>query len=240
MNESVVEDIFRHAFSHRSKATGKGGFFMKGEQKKIYSKYDDKIVLKIIPGHFATSQSHITHYLDMTTMKTRCSEAARVAKALAVRYELSTPVDTIVCLDGLEVIGAFLAENLSKAGVLSMNAHKTIYVVSAEFNSGGQMMFRDNLKPMIKGKNVVILIGSITTGATLNKAIESIIYYGGDISGVSAVFSAVSKIGGMDINALYSKNDIPNYESYKASKCPACQRKERVDAMVNSYGYSEL
>lgn len=213
---------------------------MKGNQVKIYAKSDDKIVLKVIPGHFATSQSHITHYLDMTTMKTRCSEASRVARALAVKYEITTPVDTIVCLDGLEVVGAFLAEELAKAGVLSMNAHKTIYVVPAEFNSSGQMLFRDNLQPMIRGKNVVILIGSITTGATLQKALESVLYYGGSISGISAVFSAVTKAAGLDINAIYYKNDVPHYESYKAKDCPACKRREKIDAMVNSFGYSEL
>ena len=101
---------------------------------KAYAKGDDKIQLKIIPGHFVTSQSHITHYLDMTTMKTRCAEASRIAKLLSARYETTTPVDTIICMDGLEVIGAFLAEELAKAGVLSMNAHKTIYIVTPEFN----------------------------------------------------------------------------------------------------------
>ena len=30
---------------------------------KVYASGDEKIQLKIIPGHFATSQSHITHYL---------------------------------------------------------------------------------------------------------------------------------------------------------------------------------
>ena len=163
-----------------------------------------------------------------------------MAKALAVKYEITTPVDTIVCLDGLEVMGAFLAEELAKEGVLSMNAHKTIYIVPAEFNSSGQMMFRDNLQPMIKGKNVVVLIGSITTGVTLQKAIESILYYGGTVNGISAVFSAVTKVAGMDINAVFYKSDVPNYESYKVKDCPACRRREKVDAIVNSFGYSEL
>lgn len=213
---------------------------MIGEQKKIYAKYDDKIVLKVIPGHFATPQSHITHYLDMTTMKTRCSEAARVAKALAVKYEITTAVDTIICLEGMEIVGAFLAQELSKAGVLSMNAHKTIYVVPTEYSAGGQIMFRDNIQPMIRGKNVVILIGTISTGGTLQKAIESILYYGGKINGISAVFSSVTRIAGMDINAVFYQGDIPHYESCKADKCPACKRGERIDAMANSYGYSEL
>ena len=72
---------------------------------KVYAKGDERIQLKIIPGHFVTSQSHISHYLDMTTMKTRCAEAARIAKLLSSRYETTTPVDSIICMDGLEVIG---------------------------------------------------------------------------------------------------------------------------------------
>ena len=65
---------------------------------------------------------------------------------------MDKPIDTIACLDGCEVIGAFLASELSRSGVLSTNAHKTIYVVTPEFNSNGQMIFRDNLKPEIYGK----------------------------------------------------------------------------------------
>lgn len=68
-------------------------------------------------------------------MKSRSSEARRIAQALAVNYEASIPIDTIVCMDGLEVIGAYLAEELSKAGVLSMNMHQTIYITSPDYNS---------------------------------------------------------------------------------------------------------
>ena len=79
-------------------------------------------------------------FLDITTMKSRSSEARRIAQALAANYEASIPVDTIVCMDGLEVVGAYLAEELTKAGVLSMNAHQTIYITSPEYNSVGQMI----------------------------------------------------------------------------------------------------
>ena len=207
---------------------------------KVYAKGDEKIQLKIIPGHFVTSQSHITHYLEMTTMKTRCAEASRIARLLSTRYETSTPVDTIICLDGLEVVGAFLAEELAKAGVLSMNAHKTIYIITPEFNANGQMLFRDNTQHMVKNRNVVILMGSITTGVTLQHCIGSILYYGGTITGVSAIFSAVNKIAGLDINAVYYRQDIPDYESFSADKCPLCKKREKIDAIVNGYGYSKL
>lgn len=87
---------------------------MEARMFKAYAKGDEKIQLKIISGHFITSQSHITHYLDMTTMKTRCAEAAQIARLLSAKYEATTPVDSIICLDGLEVVGAFLAEDWPK------------------------------------------------------------------------------------------------------------------------------
>lgn len=148
---------------------------MESRMFKIYAAQDQRIQLKIYPGHFATPQSHITHYLDMTTMKSRCSEAQRIAQALAVHYETSIPIDTIVCMDGLEVVGAYLAQELSKAGVLSMNAHQTIYITAPKYNSVGQMIFRDNIQMMIENKNILILNGSVTTGGTLTRAIESIL-----------------------------------------------------------------
>ena len=60
---------------------------------KIYARGDSRIQLKVIPGHFVTSQSHITHYLDLTTMKSRTAEAQNIAHELAANYEVSTPVD---------------------------------------------------------------------------------------------------------------------------------------------------
>lgn len=213
---------------------------MESNMFKIYARSDDHIQLKIYPGHFATPQSHITHYLDMTTMKSRCSEAQRIAHDLALNYEVSIPIDTIVCMDGLEVVGAYLAEELTQAGVLSMNAHQTIYITSPEYNSVGQMIFRDNIQMMIEGKNVLILSGSVTTGGTLNRAIESILYYGGKIRGIAAIFSAVNKVADMPVYSIFQQKDIPNYETYKSQDCPLCKKRQKIDAIVSSYGYSKL
>ena len=38
--------------------------------------------LRLAKGHFATSHSHINFYIDVTTQKTRLSEATAVAKEL--------------------------------------------------------------------------------------------------------------------------------------------------------------
>ena len=207
---------------------------------KVYSQYNNMLSVKIIPGHFATNHSHINYYMDMTTLKTRQSMAMSAAKGIVHEYVTSTIVDTIVCMDGTEVIGAYLAEELSAAGFMSMNAHQTIYVVSPEINSMGQLVFRDNLQPMIRNKHVLLLLATATTGRTIERALECIEYYGGSVAGVSALFSATDEINGHKIQSIFKKEDFPEYKTYPHDECPYCKAGPKLDAIVNSYGYMRL
>ncbi len=207
---------------------------------KIPSKAYRKINLKVVPGHFATTQSHINYYMDMTTLKMRHSEAMEVARAMAGEYQYSKPVDTIVCMDGCEIIGACLAEELSKNGIMSLNRHNSLYVVTPEFDGNGQMIFRDNLQPMVKNKNILLLLASATTGRTIARSLECIQYYGGIIQGISAIFSAAREIYGEPVHSIFSTEDLPDYQTYSPLECPYCKKKEKIDAIVNGFGYSEL
>ena len=110
------------------------------------------LFLRVAKGHFATSHSHINYYIDVTTQKARLSEAKAVAKELVAAYQHSTIVDTVLCLDGTQVIGTCLANELTKDGFANMNAHQTIYVITPEYTGGSQIILRDNLAPMVKGK----------------------------------------------------------------------------------------
>lgn len=210
------------------------------EIKKMVSKVHPDIALRVIPGHFVTPNSHVNYYLDMSMLKARQSEAQNVAKAMAEAYVSSTVVDTIVCLENSEVIGAYLAEYLTKSGVLSMNAHKTIYITSPETDTSGQMIFRENLQPMIREKHVLLLLATATTGNTMARAVDSIMYYGGTITGISAIFSAVNKVRNVQVNALYSISDIADYKMSQPEMCPMCREGKPVDAIANGYGYSKI
>lgn len=207
---------------------------------KVYSQYNNILSVKIIPGHFATNHSHINYYMDMTTLKTRQSMALAAAKSIVHEYVNSTVVDTIVCMDGTEVIGAYLAEELTAAGFMSMNSHKTIYVVSPEINSVGQMVFRDNLQPMIRNKHVLLLLATATTGRTIEQALECIDYYGGTVAGVSSLFSNADEINGREIHSIFKKSDFPEYQTFPHTECPYCKAGQKLDAIVNSYGYMKL
>ena len=207
---------------------------------RVSLKGNDKVVLKAIPGHFITPNSHVNYYLDMTTIKSRLSEASAAAEELSKRISPDTIVDTIVCMDGCEIIGAYLAEDLTKAGVISINYHKTIYITTPEVASTGQMVFRDNIQPMIKGKNILLLMASATTGQTLAKAIQALNYYGANISGISAIFSAANSSMGIEIKSLFTIKDLPDYKAYAPEGCSMCKDKKSIDAFANAYGYSKL
>jgi orotate phosphoribosyltransferase len=215
-------------------------FQMESRMFKVFSPADSKVVLKVIPGHFVTSHSHITHYVDLTTLQARQNEAEAAARLLARKYENNTAVDTIICLNGCEVIGAYLAQELTRNGIMCLNAHKTIYITAPEQDINGQMIFRDNSKIMVQGKNVLILSTSITTGVTLEKAITSVDYYGGKVQGIASVFSFISKAHGVEVNSIFGPKDLTGYASYDAKDCPMCKARQKIDAIVNGYGYSKL
>ncbi|MCI5900701.1 MAG: phosphoribosyltransferase [Lachnospiraceae bacterium] len=207
---------------------------------KIHSKVNNNVILRVIKGHFATTHSHINYFMDMTGLKSRLSEAKGAAHVLARKYETTTVVDTIVCIDGCEVVGAYLADALTQAGVMSLNQHQTIYVSTPEYHTGGQLIFRDNTQMMIRGKNVILLMANVTTGKTLDRALECIEYYGGKTVGIAAIFSVINVARGIEINCIFSEKDVPDYMTYEPERCPLCQENVKIDAMVNSYGYSKI
>ena len=221
----------------RELAAGRG-LHMETRTYKLMSATN--VPIKITPGHFATNHSHINYYVDTTTLRARQSEAQAAARALKGMYMYGTIVDTILCVDGTQVIGAYLAQELTQAGFMSKNAHKTIYIVTPEYNSNSQLIFRDNIRPMISGKNVIVLLADVTSGKTLAKCVEAIQYYGGTVQGVSALFSAVEDVCGYHINSVFTTRDLPDYQSSEFIDCPFCKQGKKLDALVNSFGYSKL
>ena len=210
-----------------------------GKEYKIRTKVPE-VFLRVRKGHFATTHSHINYYIDVTFQKTRRSEARDVARYLVRNFKNTTLVDTILCLDGTAVIGTCLAEELTASGFRSINTHNSIYVLEPEYNANSQMIFRDNVQPMIKGKNVLVLMASVTTGFTAKRSIEAIGYYGGQVAGIASIYSAVDEAGEYPVYSVYNISDLPDYASYDYRECPYCKAGKKIDALVNSFGYSEL
>ena len=206
----------------------------------VKSSLNSNLVITAFPGHFATRHAHNSHYLDITRMKHEHTMAREAAITLAQRYSYTNPVDTIVCMDGSEVIGAFLARHLANKDRFSVNSDKNINVVTPEFDHTGQLIFRDNLVPMVNGKNVLLLISTVKSGKTIARTLECVSYYGATVQGIATVFSTLEDVDGIPVYSLFTPADIPGYITSDSKQCPMCKAGQKITALANSYGFSQL
>ena len=210
-----------------------------GEAYRIETK-SPYLRLNIYRGHFATSHAHMNYYIDIASNKARLKEARAIAEVLGDYYRTSAVVDTILCLDNTEVIGACLAEILTAADLFSVNSGRDIYVLTPEYVSGSQLFFRDNTAPMIRGRSVLILAASVVTGYTAESAAEAIRYFDGRTAGICSIFAKIPECLGLPVHSVFNTKDLPDYMSGPAVTCPMCKRGEKITALVNSFGISAL
>lgn len=201
---------------------------------EIYSHVNREISVRIIPGHFATKHSHISHCIDMTKVKSQLDMAKAAAKILANSF-VATPVDTIITLERMKMVGSFMADELAHSGI---NHRQNIAVLTPEL-MGDKMILRDNFLPYVMNSHVLLLTASATTGQTINSGVEGISYYGGDPVGAATVFGGEFNCR-VPVVKLFGVEDIKGYSSYSPQDCPLCKKGVKVDAVVNSYGYSKL
>lgn len=197
------------------------------------------VSLRVAPGHFATRNSHTNYFIDVTGSRCSLRQAEAIATRLRAQLQ-STMINTIICMDNTRVIGTCLAQQLTKGGYRSMNSGEDIYLLRDNVYVDGKLIFRDNTHDMIRGKNVLILLASITTGGTVEQAMRTVHYYGGKVAGIASIYSYLEQIDGVPIVSLFHTSDLANYQSYPPENCPLCARGIEVDAIVDRYGYSTL
>lgn len=210
-----------------------------GQCQKIRSNSPD-LYLDIYKGHFATSHSHMNYYIDIASNKSNLRQANAVANALAEHFKYTTQIQTILCLDNTEVIGACLAGALTKSDRFNVNAGNDIFVLTPEHTAGSQLFFRDNTSSMITGKDMLILAASVVTGYTAQSAVEAIRYYGGNPVGVCAIFATIKECEAIPVCSVFDPNDLPGYLTSPAHNCPMCRNGEKITALVNCFGCSAL
>ncbi len=210
-------------------------------ERVIVSHRSPDVFIHATYGHFVTANAHINCYVGTSDIKHNHSVSTNAAMLLSSYYnERAIEIDTVLCLYETQALGAYLAHELSRPSMLSPTPNSEIYVLGSEYDSQGNMIFRDNLKRMIKEKRVLLLISCITSGKTIEKAMDTVKYYGGETVGISAAFSAKKEIMGIQVNSIFTPEDLPGYEIYDQHDCPLCAKGVPVDAIANGYGYSKL
>ena len=199
------------------------------------------VSLYVAKGHFATRNSHTNYFVDVTRQQSCLRDADAVAQQLVQRNLTNhILVDTILCMDGTRVIGTCLAQRLTQGGFRSINAGKEIYVLRENVGTNGKLIFRDNARPMLEGKNVLLLLASITTGGTVRKGMRCVSYYGGKTAGVASIYSHLKDVDGTPVISLFDTGHLQGYASYSPEECPLCKQGVEIDAVVDNFGYSKL
>ena len=198
------------------------------------------IALNVTPGHFTTNNAHTNCYLDVSELKSDTAVARDVAREIAIPYLSTTLIDTIVCMEKMEVIGAYLAQELAQDGTSVMNTGKSIHVVSPVNNAYGKLIFPDSAAKWINGKNVLILIATVSSGRSLGITIECVNYYGGNVMGVSALYRASEDKTGVSVNCLFTSESIPDYKLFKPADCEMCKKGEKLEGIISYEGYSKI
>ena len=64
--------------------------------------------------------------------------------------------------------------------------------------------------------------------------------YGGKVEGISVIFGAIDNIDGYPVHAVFDASSLPDFTLSDPDNCPNCKAGVKLDAVVNSYGYTEL
>lgn len=210
---------------------------MENKAFELFAKRNHKVSIRVIPGHFVTQHSHVNYCVDMTRIKSEARLARETAKLFAESFA-NVAVDTILTIDRMKMVGAFVAEELTNSSGINMN--QEIAVITPEFTADEKIILRDNLIPYVKNRHVLLLTATATTGITALDAIRGIRYYDGDPVGVATVFGGNFEIPGVPIKRLIVAEDLPGYSSYRPGECPLCAKNIKIEALINSYGYSKI
>jgi orotate phosphoribosyltransferase len=213
---------------------------MKQKAYKVSLEKNPVISMEVIPGHYTTGASHTTHYLDVSEMKSSSVVARDIARELALPYSSSIAVDTIVCMENTNVIGAYLAEELANNGIHAVSGSSNIHVISPLSNSLGHLSFQTSTIEYVTNRNVLLITATVAGGTSLDNALDCIAYYRGNVVGVSALFLAFPDRMEYAINALFTSEDIPGYEIQRSRHCAMCKAGVRLDALISSEGYTRI
>jgi orotate phosphoribosyltransferase len=206
----------------------------------VTSKKNPKVAVQVSSGHFATGSAHRNTYIDLFELTSSSSAAREAARELSQPYLASTPVDVIIYMDNTEILAAYLADELLKAGPGVLNQGGEILLVTPISKRDNLFIFHQNVQEKIRSKNVVLLVATMSTGATANQVIECLSYYGCKLVGISAIFNTFHETEGQKIHSLFTIEDIPNYAFYTPSECPMCREGRKIDAIINSEGFTRI
>lgn len=170
-------------------------------------------------SHFVgTSGRHMSIYVSKDKLLPHTAETFRVTQLIAETFK-DLDVDVVAA----PVVGGVILGNLV-AYHLSILQKKEILSVYAEKTPEGPMVFKRGYDLLVKDKKILIIDDVIATGFSVNKMIEAVRGFGGDIVAMGVIANRASKeVNGDTLGIPISwLCEIPA-ETYEEKDCPLCK-----------------
>ena len=58
--------------------------------------------------------------------------------------------------------------------------------------------------------------------------------------GIAAMFSTKDECAGFKVNSVFNPSDLHDYFSVPSHECPLCKEGKKIDALINSHGFSKF
>ncbi len=178
--------------------------------------------------HFVyTSGKHGSVYVNKDALFQHPKETVLICKIIAERYK-DKDIDAVVgpAIDGI-VLSQWTAYQLTKL------KKKEVLGLYTEKDINGNQIFTRGYDKLIKGKKVLIVEDTTTTGGSVKKVVKSVKKAGAKITGVCVMINRdPKKVTSETIGAPFFALSTLPLETFDSKKCPLCKKGIPVNSSV--------
>jgi len=172
-------------------------------------------------GHFiGVSGRHMSTYVTKDAFLPHTAKVSKIGKLFAQKFK-NKKIEIVIgpAVGGIP-LSQWTAYHLSK-----ISKREVLSVFTEKANDGDQILKR-GYDTLVKGKRILIVEDTVTSGSSIKKVIKAIKKAGGKIVSVCIMTNRDPKIvNAKNIGAPISALAVLNVPSYEANKCPLCKHK---------------
>ncbi len=174
-----------------------------------------------------TSGRHMSIYINKDNLLPHPAQTSRICRLLAERNE---DLDIELVASPI-VAGAILGHEVARH--LSEIKGKEILSAYADKTEEGPLVFKRGYDALIKGKKVLIIEDTVATGLSVNKMIDVVKKFGGQIQAMTVIVNRVPKeINSQTLGVAFSSLVEILADTYKEKACPMCKEAVPINTTV--------
>jgi len=165
-----------------------------------------------------TSGRHMSIYVNKDYLLPHTTETSRICELMA---EQNKHLDIDLVASPV-VAGAILGHEVARH--LSKIQGKEILAIYADKTDEGPLVFKRGYEDLVKGKRVLIIEDTVATGLSVNKMIDVVKKFEGQIQAMTVIANRVPKeINSESLGVSFSALVEILAETYAPDDCPLCK-----------------